>query len=105
MNQENLLDRFMYEVFSDNPQNRLEYYSKLNNYLINQKKSNLKCYDLIKFFEATLMFLQSDKASEDIDGLIIVQIFIERMTHYMQFHLTECILRFKYYITYILHYF
>jgi hypothetical protein len=69
---------------------RLDLYSKLEEYLKTPKnESILKCADLIKFSEATLMFAKSPAAKQELDGLIVLQIFNKHLTESMQDHLVE----------------
>jgi hypothetical protein len=69
--------------------------SRLNEYLKNQRPNDLNCADFIKFCEEILEFLNSKKAAQDVNALIVIQIFAKDLIHSIQFHFKES--RYYYY--------
>ena len=87
-----ILDEFLKTVCSSDQEKRLEYIKSIDDYLTNpnnNQDTNLNTYQLLKFCEATLLFLKSEKAKEDIDGLITIQLFIQSATDAIKTYLTE----------------
>ena len=67
-------------------QERLNYYAKLDKYINNYPESCFEYIDLIKFCEATLLFVQSKEAQMDSDGLVVIFAFIQRLTLHLNSH-------------------
>ena len=83
------IDCFMKQLFSPDPKKRFDYQSRLDDYLKEQNEHNFQCLDLVKFFEATVLFTKSDIAKYNSHGLIVIQIFLRRLVDSLQPHLTK----------------
>ena len=88
----NILEPFLNMACSNDNKMCLELYSKLNGYLENKKPSNLDCLDLVKFFDATCLFLQSDSVQSD--SLILIQLFIQSLSELLQKYLDNSMVLF-----------
>lgn len=84
----NILNEFMSTLCTNDSHELFKHYSNLEDYLKSVNK-NLNCIDLIKFCEATLLFVKSDRAKHEIQGLIVIQLFIQRLADAMNIHLVE----------------
>jgi hypothetical protein len=62
---------------------------RLSEYLRNRKPTDLDCMDLIKFCEETLEFVKSKNAIQDLDALIVIQMFAKNLIDSFQLHLNQ----------------
>jgi hypothetical protein len=46
-------------------------------------------YELIKLCESALSFIKNDKSKYDIDFLVLLQVYIQRITYEFKNHLNE----------------
>jgi hypothetical protein len=99
----NLLDNYMFKLCSDQRE-CFDYCTKLKDYLNSQSDYNFNGNDIIKLCEILLLFVKSDQARNEIDSLIVIMVFIQRLTYLLKDHLEKsCLLHHSYYI--ILSYF
>ena len=82
------LDDFMESVCSKDTNVRLDVFARLEDYLKNEN-SDLGCMDIIKFCEASLLWVNSSNFKISINGLIIIQLLVQRLTEQLRNHSTE----------------
>ncbi len=74
-----MLKNFMSVVCSDDVQ-RNKAYKNLNDYLErNKENSNFEYNDLFKFCEVIMLFVQNENQEEQVDGLIVTQLFCQNL--------------------------
>lgn len=100
----NVLEPFLNAICENNNGLSMDLYNKLNSYLINSATSQLNSLDLLKFFDATCLFLKSTRASESADCLILIQLFIQNITELLQTYLDDSnsIFNFNHLIQYLI---
>jgi hypothetical protein len=81
------IESLMISLFSPNQNTRFEYQSKIDAYLREQNLANFNGLDLAKFFEATLLFINSDIAANNVHGLIIIQVYLKQLVDSIHPHL------------------
>jgi hypothetical protein len=86
--QNNLLDKYVSKLFSDQRE-CFEYCSKMKDYLNSQSEFNFNGNDLIKLCELLLIFVKSEQAKTEIDSLIVIMVFIQRLTYLIKNHLEK----------------
>ena len=84
----NNLDHFMESVCSKDTNIRLDVFARLEEHLKNEN-SDLGCIDIIKFCEAILLWVNSSNFKISINGLIIIQLLVQRLTEQLRNHSTE----------------
>jgi hypothetical protein len=82
----NLLDDFMSVICSNDKHELNEINKNVEEYVKNGANTDLNCIDLIKLCEATLLFVKSERADSEIQALIIIQLFIQRLADSMNVH-------------------
>jgi hypothetical protein len=82
----NLLDEYMSIICSNDKHELNEINRNVDNYIKNDASTNLNCIDLIKLCEATLLFVKSERADKEIQALIIIQLFLQRLADSMHVH-------------------
>lgn len=77
MSLNSILKHFMlFESTEDTVQKR---YKEMNNFLTGND-NHLQYDDIVKFCETILRFASSDQAISNLDGLIVLQTFVERLS-------------------------
>ena len=66
-----------------------DYCSKMKEYLNSQSEFNFNGNDLIKLCELLLLFVKSDQAKTEVDSLIVILVFIQRLTYSLKYHLEK----------------
>jgi hypothetical protein len=84
----NLLDKYMSKLCSDQRE-CFDYCSKMKEYLNSQSEFNFNGNDLIKLCELLLLFVKSDQAKTEVDSLIVILVFIQRLTYSLKDHLEK----------------
>jgi hypothetical protein len=88
-NYNNVLEPFLNVICAHNNALSMDLYNKLNTYLFNSASSQLNSLDLVKFFDATCLYLKSTKASQSADCLILIQLFIQNMIELLEPYIDE----------------
>jgi hypothetical protein len=84
------VDDFMKSVCSKDNSVRLDVFSRLEDYLRNES-SDLKNLDLNRFVDAIVEWVKSSNFKISINGLIILQLIIQRQTDQLKNFCTEII--------------
>jgi hypothetical protein len=82
------LDEFLPSVCSKDTNARLDIYSRLEEYLKNER-TNLHCMDMNQFCNAILAWIGSSNFKISINGLTIIQLLIQRLTEPLRNYSTE----------------
>ncbi len=85
----NLLDEYMNMICSNDIHELNQIHRNIDKYIKNGANSNLNCIDLIKLCEATLLFVKSERADSEIQALIIIQLFLQRLADSMNLHSSQ----------------
>ena len=67
-------------------------------FLSNSSNTDLKLtnnFELLKLCESALNFIKNDKSKNDIDSLVLIQVYIQRITYEFKNHLSESKLKCK----------
>ncbi len=83
MSVNSILKHFM--TFNCNDQAVQNYYDKMNSFL-DDKHGHMEYDDLVKICETILRFASSDKAISNLDGLVVLKTFVERLSSILLKH-------------------